>query len=175
MKKFWKPSLLMFLALSQVAALCDDDLAEIPVDHWYESQVTIDEDESTPETEYVHNDLIDLASDPEVAKHKDKFKDVTIAEIWLEVSNVTGSNISASGKFSFVSSTGTVDLGDYSNLAIAEGGKIEIIPDQAVLDLVEQTLLANDKATIISTISLSGAPVKFDVKARYHVIAKASL
>ena len=138
MNKFWKPSLLVFLDLSQAAGVCDDELAEISPDSWYESVIRVEEDQSTAEAEYTHDDVIDLASDPEIGKHKDKFKDVTISEIWLETSNVTGTGVKAGGKLSFTSSAGTVVLADYEDLLIADGGKIEIIPDHAVLDFIKE-------------------------------------
>jgi hypothetical protein len=158
-----------------MAALCDDDLVDIPLDAWYEKTVTVEETNDDLDPSYVSTySSISLADDPTVSEYQDKIKDLRISEMWLETLNVTGTGLTANIDLSYVAGGVQVAIGHYTGISIVEGTKIEVIPDADMQDDIAKKLKDGEEVVLKSTVVMSDAPFKFDLKARIHVLGTAN-
>jgi hypothetical protein len=158
-----------------MAALCDDDLADIALDAWYEKTVTVEEtnDNVNPAYESTYSS-ISLADDPTVSEYQDKIKNLRISEMWLEVHNVTGTGLTANIDLSYVAGGVEIQIGHYTGISIVEGSKIEVIPDADMQDDIAKKLKDGEEVVLKSTVVMSDAPFKLDLNARIHVEGTAN-
>ena len=69
-----------------------------------------------------------------------------------------------------------IDVGTYKDLPITAGGKIEIVPDAAMVAKVKEwALKGSHKFYVTYSAELDELPAKFETKARIHIVASVGL
>lgn len=144
---------------------------------------TVQENLTFTNKDYSNTQTLDATSNAEVAKYKDKIKDFKVNSVTYKITNYTstppGTAVTFSnGKMSFgavgaVSST-VATLGSLNLLAASSGAEQTLTIDQAGLNSMASTLLADKKIDVKTSGVLSSTPVSFKVETTFNVTITAS-
>ena len=144
---------------------------------------TVQENGTSTNKDYSNTQTLDATSNAEVAKYKDKIKDFKVNSVTYKITNYTstppGTAVTFSnGKMSFgavgaVSST-VATLGSLNLLAASSGAEQTLTIDQAGLNSMASTLLADKKIDVKTSGVLSSTPVSFKVETTFNVTITAS-
>jgi hypothetical protein len=151
---------------------------DISADFWDERKFAVDIPADGEKKVTGNEQAVDIGSHSEIADKLDQLQDLDISEIWVEIPKVyseTNKATKASGKLKAKGPNAEdqwIDIGSYTDLAITEGGKIQIIPDAAVTaQLKDWALHGSHKFFVTYEAEMDEVPAKFDVKARLHIVA----
>lgn len=144
---------------------------------------TVQENGTFTNKDYSNTQTLDATSNAEVAKYKDKIKDFKVNSVTYKITNYTstppGTAVTFSnGKMSFgavgaVSST-VATLGSLNLLAASTSGAEQTLTiDQAGLNSMASTLLADKKIDVKTSGVLSTTPVSFKVETTFNVTITA--
>jgi hypothetical protein len=150
----------------------------LTVDRTFEREFTVDVPAGGG-TAVERNRAFSLAELAELKGQLQYVRDVTVPDIELQVSNVSAANATTrvSGQVLVMAGeqgTPTV-LGDYEDLAVAEGGKVQLVLDVAPQRAVLAPILKGETAQVKFTGNLDAVPAQFKVKARIHLVATVGL
>ncbi len=144
---------------------------------------TVQENGTFTNKDYSNTQTLDATSNAEVAKYKDKIKDFKVNSVTYKITNYSstppGTAVTFSnGKMSFgavgaVSST-VATLGSLNLLAASSGAEQTLTIDQAGLNSMASTLLADKKIDVKTSGVLSSTPVSFKVETTFNVTITAS-
>jgi len=150
----------------------------LTVDQWMEREFTVDVP-AGGSTTVEGMKTLSLSEVPELKGQLQLVKEVTVPEVWLEVSNVTSTNATTkvSGQVLVMadSAASPTVLADYKDLAVGEGAKLQVLLDVEPQKAVLAPILKGASAQVKFTGNLDAVPAQFKVKARVHVVASVGL
>lgn len=120
--------------------------------------------------------VVNLTSDEEVDKYKDKLQNVTVDSLILKVegytSSVSGNKLSGSLKYSETTSTAPILFAEISNFTLSEGAKTKLTPSAAQLANIQNILLTKKAIKVYLRGKTTGAAT-FTLKAVIYLSVKA--
>jgi hypothetical protein len=169
------------------SASCDlfENIPDVSFDAALPLTFTVQENGTFTNKAYSNTQTLDATSNAEVAKYKDKIKEFTVNSVTYKITNYSstppGTAVTFStGKMSFgavgaVAST-VATLGSVNLLSASSGsGAAQTLTiDQAGLNAMASTLLADKKIDVATSGVLSSTPVSFKVETIFNVTIKAS-
>lgn len=167
------------------SASCDlfENLPDVSFDADLPLTFTVQENGTFTNKAYSNTQTLDATSNAEVAKYKDKIKEFTVNSVTYKITTYSstppGTAVTFSnGKMSFgavgaVAST-VATLGSVNLLSASSGAAQTLTIDQAGLNAMASTLLADKKIDVATSGVLSSTPVSFKVETIFKVTIKAS-
>ncbi len=167
------------------SASCDlfENLPDVSFDADLPLTFTVQENATFTNKDYSNTQTLDATSNAEVAKYKDKIKDFKVNSVTYKITNYSstppGTAVTFSnGKMSFgaVGAVGSTvaTLGSVNLLAASSGAAQPLTIDQAGLNSMASTLLADKKIDVKTSGVLSSTPVSFKVETIFKVTITAS-
>lgn len=167
------------------SASCDlfENLPDVSFDAELPLTFTVQESGTFTNKAYSNTQTLDATSNAEVAKYKGKIKEFTVNSVTYKITNYTstppGTAVTFSnGKMSFgavgATASTVATLGSVNLLSASSGAAQTLSIDQAGLNAMASTLLADKKIDVTTSGVLSSTPVSFKVETIFNVTIKAS-
>jgi hypothetical protein len=168
--------------MSSASCSLFENIPDVSFDAKLPLTFTVQENGTFTNKDYSNTQTLDATSNAEVAKYKDKIKDFKVNSVTYRITNYTatppGTAVTfSSGKMSFgavgaVSST-VATLGSLNLLSASSGAEQTLTIDQAGLNSMASTLLADKKIDVKTSGVLSSTPVAFKVETTFNVTITA--
>ncbi len=164
----------MLLSLGALSS-CDlfDSADDISFDVVLPLDFVIDEQADNPGGKtYTDSELLDAASDPEVAKYASKIQEFTVNKITYTISGANPNTVTFTNGTLKVASSGKT-IASASSVSLSNPSETELTSDIAGFNELAASLL-NDKQELIQLQgTLSKTPVAFNVKFKFYVTITA--
>lgn len=165
--------LLLFVAVSFTSCDLLDNADDLSFNVTLPLDFVIDETADNPSGKsYTDSELLNAASDPEVAKYASKIKEIKVNKITYTISNANPNTVTFTNGTLSVASSGKT-IASASTVSLANTSETELTADTAGFNELASNLL-NDKQELIQLAgTLSKTPVAFTVKFKFYVTITA--
>lgn len=168
-------SVVILVSLGTLSS-CDlfDSADDISFDVVLPLDFAINETQDNPSGKsYTDSELLDAASDPEVAKYASKIQEFTVNKITYTISGANPNTVTFTNGTLKVASSGKT-IASASSVSLANPSETELTSDIAGFNELAASLL-NDKQELIQLQgTLSKTPVAFNVKFKFYVTITAN-
>lgn len=165
--------LLLFVAVSFTSCDLLDNADDLSFNVTLPLDFVIDETADNPSGKsYTDSELLNAASDPEVAKYASKIKEIKVNKITYTISSANPNTVTFTNGTLSVASSGKT-IASASTVNLANTSETELTADTAGFNELAANLL-NDKQELVQlTGTLSKTPVAFTVKFKFYVTITA--
>lgn len=121
---------------------------------------------------YTDSELLNAASDPEVAKYASKIQEFTVNRITYTISGANPNTITFTNGTLKVNSTGKT-IASAGSVSLANTAETDLTADTAGFNELASALLSDKQELIQLQGTLSKTPVAFNVKFKFYVTITA--
>jgi hypothetical protein len=155
---------------------------DVPVDFWQEQSVKVLY-ENPDLLGISHEEDVDIGQNSAVAGKASLIKNVQIPEVWINVDKIYGEGDEGpANKTTKVNGTMTItDLSEgttfapltltYKDVPVAAGGRVELTPEQADIDRLQNLIQTKGKFHVKYSGSIDQVPAHFDLTGKIRIIA----